>query len=72
MAVFKIKCDRCYETWWRDFYEIEAPTIEDAVEIIKTNSVEPYDTELLIDLNQQDPIKMEMFDEYGECIDYSN
>ena len=61
MSLFKLKCDRMYETWWRDFYEIEAPSVEEAIEIILSGEVEPYDTECLPELNIT-PIKTEILD----------
>ena len=30
MAVFKILRDELYETWWRDYFEVEAETLEEA------------------------------------------
>lgn len=32
MAIFKLKRDCMHETWWRDYYEIEAESIEDAIQ----------------------------------------
>lgn len=67
MSLFKLKCDRMYETWWRDFYEIEAPSIEDAIQLILSDEIEPYDTECLPELNIT-PIKTEILDNDGETI----
>lgn len=62
MPIFKLKCDRMYETWWRDYYEIEAKSLEEAIEIIKEGDVEPYDTECLPELRVE-PVKTEILDD---------
>jgi hypothetical protein len=64
MAIFKLKKDEKIETWWRDYYEIEADSIEEAVEIILSGEVDPYDTESMVDL-QMEPTETEILDE--EC-----
>lgn len=67
MAIFKLKRDCMHETWWRDYYEIEAESIEDAIQLILSDEVEPYDSECLPDLNIT-PIKTEILDNDGETI----
>jgi hypothetical protein len=62
MAIFKLKKDEKIETWWRDYYEIEADSIEEAVEIILSGEVDPYDTESMVDL-QMKPTEIEILDE---------
>ena len=62
MAIFKLKKDSLYENWWRDYYEIEADSLEDAINIVLSGEVEPYDTENLIDALAE-PVKIEIFDE---------
>lgn len=64
MAVFKLKKDEKIETWWRDYYEIEADSLEEAIEIILSGEVDPYDTESMVDL-QMEPSETEILDE--EC-----
>lgn len=64
MPIFKLKKDEKIETWWRDYYEIEADSIEEAVEIILSGEVDPYDTESMVDL-QMEPTETEILDE--EC-----
>lgn len=64
MAVFKLKKDEKIETWWRDYYEIEADSLEEAIEIILSGEVDPYDTESMVDL-QMEPTETEILDE--EC-----
>lgn len=56
-----------HETWWRDYYEIEAESIEDAIQMILSDEIEPYDTECLPELNIT-PIKTEILDNDGETI----
>lgn len=56
-----------YNTWWRDFYEIEANTLEEAIKIVLSGEIEPYDTESLPELNIE-PIKSEILNEQGETV----
>jgi hypothetical protein len=64
MPIFKLKRDEKIETWWRDYYEIEADSLEEAIEIILSGEVDPYDTESMVDL-QMEPTETEILDE--EC-----
>ena len=64
MPIFKLKKDEKIETWWRDYYEIEADSLEEAIEIILSGEVDPYDTESMVDL-QMEPTEIEILDE--EC-----
>ena len=64
MAIFKLRKDEKIETWWRDYYEIEADSLEEAIEIILSGEVDPYDTESMVDL-QMEPTETEILDE--EC-----
>lgn len=67
MPIFKLKRDEKIETWWRDYYEIEAKSLKDAIQMVLSDEVEPYDTECLPDLNIT-PIKTEILDNDGETI----
>lgn len=68
MAIFKLKRDCMHETWWRDYYEIEAESIEDAIQMVLSNDeVEPYDTECLLELKTT-PVKVEILDDNYEKI----
>lgn len=62
MAIFKLKKDSLYENWWRDYYEIEADSLEEAIKIVLSGEVEPYDMENLINALAE-PIKVEILDE---------
>lgn len=64
MPIFKLKKDEKIETWWRDYYEIEADSLEEAIEIVLSGEVDPYDTESMVDL-QMEPTETEILDE--EC-----
>lgn len=39
MAKFKFYEDRQITAWRRDYYEVEAETLEDAIELIKSNDM---------------------------------
>lgn len=67
MAIFKLKKDEKISTWWRDYYEIEAESIEEAVAIILEGEVDPYDTEAMVDL-QMKPTETEILDETGNIV----
>lgn len=67
MAIFKLKKDEKISTWWRDYYEIEAETIEEAVAIILEGEVDPYYTEAMVDL-QMEPTETEILDETGNIV----
>lgn len=67
MPIFKLIKDECFESWWRSHYEIQAETLEEAIELVKDDEVDPYDTEILPDL-MQTPIQVEIFDEGGNLL----
>lgn len=67
MAIFKLKKDEKISTWWRDYYEIEAESVEEAVAIILEGEVDPYDTEAMVDL-QMEPTETEILDETGDIV----
>ena len=57
-----------YNTWWRDHYEIQADSVEDAINIILEGEVEPYDVESIMpDLNFE-PKELEILDGEGTVL----
>lgn len=57
-----------YNTWWRDHYEIQADSVEEAVNIILEGDVEPYDIESITpDLNFE-PRETEILDGEGNVL----
>ena len=52
MPIFKLHKDSLWEQWYRDYYEVEAETIKEAVQMIKDYDVDPYDSEPLYDFEQ--------------------
>lgn len=68
MPIFKLKCDRRYDTWWRDRYEIQADTLNDAINIILEGDVEPYDVESLMPDLSFEPKDIEILNEEGLVI----
>ena len=68
MATFNLKVDSLYKQWWRDYYEVEAETREEAVQLILDEEVDAVDSELLIESISQIPLKMEILDEQGEIL----
>jgi hypothetical protein len=68
MAIFNLKVDSLYRQWWRDYYEVEAETLEEAIQLILDEEVDAVDSELLIESISQIPLKMEIMDEQGEIL----
>lgn len=68
MPIFNLKVDSLYKQWWRDYYEVEAETQEEAMQLILDEEVDSVDSELLIESVSQIPLKMEIMDEQGEIL----
>ena len=68
MPIFNLKVDSLYKQWWRDYYEVEAETREEAMQLILDEEVDAADSELLIESISQIPLKMEIMDEQGEIL----
>jgi hypothetical protein len=68
MPVFNLKVDSLYQQWWRDYYEVEAETKEEAIQLILDEEVDASDSELIIGSVSQIPLKMEIMDEQGEIL----
>ena len=67
MPIFKLKKDELIQQWYRDYYEIEADTLEEALEILLDGDEDPYDSMPLVD-GIPDPLEMEVLDEEGNVI----
>lgn len=67
MPIFKLHKDSLWEQWYRDYYEVEAETIKEAVQMIKDYDVDPYDSEPLYDF-EQEPLKEEIVDQEGNIL----
>lgn len=67
MPIFRLTKEEKLETWWKDWYEIQADTLEQAVEIVKSGEVDPYDVESFVDL-QAEPTAVEIYDEEGNLV----
>lgn len=67
MPKFKLYKNSLWEQWYRDYYEVEAETIEEAVQMIKDYDVDPYDSEPLFDF-EQEPLKEEIVDQEGNIL----
>jgi hypothetical protein len=63
MKTFYIKKDELIKQWWRYYYTVEADSIEEAVEMVKNNEVDPKDSDILFNLEDQDPLEVEIMDE---------
>ena len=67
MPIFRLTKEEKLETWWKDWYEIQADTLEQAVEIVKSGEVDPYDVEYFVDL-QAEPTAVEIYDSEGNLV----
>lgn len=67
MPIFKLHKDSLWEQWYRDYYEVEAETLEEAVQMIKDYDVDPYDSEPLYNF-EQEPLKEEIIDQEGNIL----
>ena len=67
MPIFKLKKDELIQQWYRDYYEIEAETKEEALEILLDGDADPYDSMPLVN-GIPDPLEMEVLDEEGNVI----
>ena len=67
MPIFKLKKDELYNQWYRGYYEIEAETLEEAIQMIKDCEVDPYDSEPIYDYCQV-PIETEILDWEGNIL----
>lgn len=67
MPIFKLKKDELYKQWYRDYYEVEADTIEEAVQMIRDYDVEPYDSEPIFEF-EQEPLETEIEDYEGNVL----
>lgn len=68
MPIFNLKVDSLCQQWWRDYYEVEAETREEAIQLILDEEVDAVDSQLLIESINQIPLKMEIMDERGKIL----
>lgn len=67
MPIFKLHKDSLWEQWYRDYYEVEAETLEEAIQMIKDYDVDPYDSEPMYDF-EQEPLEQEIIDQEGNIL----
>lgn len=67
MPIFHLTKEEKLATWWKDWYEIQADTLEQAIEIVKSGEVDPYDVESFVDL-QAEPTAVEIYDSEGNLV----
>lgn len=66
MAKFKLLKDELISTWHRYFYEVEAETLEEAIQKIKDDEVDNYDFEFIPE--DGPPNCIEILDEEGNLL----
>lgn len=68
MPKFKLKKDELFQQWYRSFYEVEADSLEEAIQqVLEDPNVDPYDVDLLPAMDQE-PIEVEILNEKGDTI----
>ena len=50
MPVFKLTKQELIKQWWNDFYEVEADTLEEAIQKILDYEEDPYDSEPIVEI----------------------
>ena len=67
MPIFKLHKNSLWEQWYRDYYEVEAETIEEAVQMVKDYDIDPYDSEPLYGF-EQEPLEEKIVDQEGNIL----
>lgn len=62
LLTFKLFKDLLIPQWYRDYYEIQAESLEEAIDIVKYNKEIPHHSELL-EIYSQEPIKIEILND---------
>lgn len=62
MPIFKLTKQELIKQWWNDFYEVEADTLEEAVQRILDYEEDPYDSEPIVDIGYE-PERIIILDE---------
>lgn len=70
MPIFKLKKDEKVETWWREYYEVEADTVEDAVQAMLNGDIDSYDSKFMPEFGI-DPLQV-IIEDYNENILYDS
>lgn len=60
MSRFKIRREEKIETWWADYFEVEADSIEEAIQLIKSGDIDPEYSEPIDAFSI--PLKTEYYD----------
>lgn len=50
MPIFKLTKQELIKQWWNDFYEVEANTLEEAIQKILDYEEDPYDSEPVVEI----------------------
>ena len=67
MPIFKLKKDELCHQWYRNYYTVEANTLNEAVNKILDDEIEAYDYEPIIDCVQE-AVSFEIVDEFDIVI----
>lgn len=67
MPIFKLKKDELCHQWYRNYYTVEANTLNEAVNKILDDEIEAYDYEPIIECGQE-PVSFEIVDEFDNVI----
>lgn len=67
MPIFKLTKNELFMQWYRDYYEVEAETLEEAVQMIKDQDVDPYESDPIYDF-EQESLQTEIVDNEGNIL----
>lgn len=71
MSIFNLYADELTPTWFRYYYQVEADSIEEAVQKVIDCDVECHESEQLYDFCN-DATKIEIYDEITDKLLYEN
>lgn len=71
LLTFKLFKDLLIPQWYRDYYEVQAKSLEEAIDIVKHNKELPSKSELL-ETYSQEAIKIEILNEEEDVLYETN
>lgn len=71
LLTFKLFKDLLIPQWYRDYYEVQAKSLEEAIDIVKYNKELPSRSELL-EIYGQEAIKIEILNEEEDVLYETN
>ena len=67
IMTFELSKDELFKQWHRSYYVVEAESLEKAIELVKNDEVDPYDSEPIYEFNQE-TLEIEILNNEGTII----